>query len=134
MNKVILIGRLCADPEIRTTQGGTPVATYRLAVDRRRKKDGQQEADFITCIAWDKGAEFASKWLNKGMKIAITGRLQTRTWEAQDGTKRYATEVVVEEHEFCGGRSDLGQPQEAGQHQEEGPSDFEEVQDDDLPF
>ena len=101
MNKVILIGRLAADPEIRTTNSGTKVATYRLAVDRRKKADGTQEADFLTCVAWDKAASFAQQYLTKGRKIAVEGRLQSRTYDAQDGSKRSVVEIIVESHEFC---------------------------------
>ena len=119
-----MIGRLAANPEIRHTQSGIAVATYRLAVNRRRKQDGQQEADFFPCVAWDKGAEFATKYLTKGMKIAIAGHLQTRSWDAQDGTKRYTTEIIVEEHEFC--ESKAAAPSEEG--------GFTEVEDDELPF
>ena len=100
MNKVIMIGRLVADPELRFTQSGKAVATYKIAVDRRFKQEGQPEADFFPCVAWGQNGEFASKYLRKGTKIAIEGRLQTRSWE-QDGVKRYTTEIIVEQHEFC---------------------------------
>lgn len=100
MNKVILIGRLTSDPEVMNTQSGKAVARYRLAVDRQRKKDGQQEADFISCVAWDKGAEFASRYLTKGTKIAVEGRIQTGSYE-KDGVKHYTTDVIVERQEFC---------------------------------
>ena len=129
MNKVILIGRLAADPEIRTTQSGTAVAQYRLAVDRRRKQNGQQQADFFNCIAWDKGAEFVSKHLTKGTKIGIEGHLQSRSYDAQDGSKRYVTEVVVESHEFCGSKPSDSTPAQAASN-----GGFTEVEDDELPF
>lgn len=105
MNKVILIGRLVADPEVRNTQTGTAVASYRMAVDRQRKKEGQPDADFISCVVWDKGAEFASRYLRKGIKIAVEGRIQTRTFDGNDGKKVYITEVVVERQEFCESKS-----------------------------
>lgn len=105
MNKVILIGRLVADPEVRNTQSGTAVASYRMAVDRQRKKEGQPDADFISCVVWDKGAEFASRYLHKGIKIAVEGRIQTRTFDNNDGKKVYVTEVVVERQEFCESKS-----------------------------
>lgn len=108
MNKVILIGRLVADPEIRSTNSGTKVATYRLAVDRRKKADGTQEADFFTCIAWDKGANFVQQYLSKGRKIAIEGRLQSRTYDAQDGSKRSVVEIMVDSHEFCDSNNQSG--------------------------
>ena len=100
MKDVILIGRVVADPEMRFTQSGTAVAGYKLAVDRRFKQEGQPTADFIPCVAWGSEAEFASKYLRKGMKIAIKGRIQIRSWD-KDGEKRYTTEVIVERHEFC---------------------------------
>ena len=104
MNKVILIGRLTSAPEVMNTQSGKAVARYRLAVDRQRKKDGQQEADFISCVAWDKGAEFAHRYLSKGTKIAVEGRIQTGSYE-KDGVKHYTTDVIVERQEFCESKS-----------------------------
>ena len=100
MNKAILIGRLTADPEISTTSSGKKYAKYRLAVDRMTKQEGQQNADFISCIVWEKGAEFAERYLTKGTKIAIEGRIQTGSYE-KDGVKHYTTDIVVERHEFC---------------------------------
>lgn len=107
MNKVVLIGRLTADPEVRYTQGDQPmcIASYRLAVDRRGKKDGQQTADFISCVAFGKAGEFTEKYLHKGMKICVAGRIQTGSYTRQDGQKVYTTDVVVEGQEFCEGRS-----------------------------
>lgn len=139
MNKVFMIGRLCADPELRTTQSGTPVATYRIAVNRRKSANGQQEADFFPCVAWDKSAEFATKYLTKGTKVAIAGHLQTRSWDAQDGTKRYATEIIVDEHEFCESKGAGGGYQDQAQMaQTSAASDnnggFTPVDDDELPF
>ena len=101
MNKVILIGRLVADPEIRYTQSGKAVASYRLAVDRPFKQDGQQEADFINCVAWGKTGEFAGNYLRKGTKIAVEGRIQTGSYTNRDGQKVYTTEVIVEDQEFA---------------------------------
>lgn len=103
MNKVILIGRLTRDPEVRYSQGDKPtaVARYSLAVPRKFKRDGEQDCDFINCLAFGGGGEFAEKYLRKGMKIAITGRIQTGSYTNKDGVKVYTTEVVVEEHEFC---------------------------------
>ena len=105
MNKVILIGRLCADVELRRTGSGKAVASYRLAVDRQYKQEGQPEADFFNCVAWGNNGEFAGKYLHKGMKIAIEGRLQSRSYE-KDGAKVYITEIIVEHHEFCEKKSD----------------------------
>ena len=143
MNKVFLIGRLAADPELRTTQSGTPVANYRLAVNRYNSTTGQQEADFFQCIAWNKAAEFAARHLNKGTKIAIVGYLQTRSYDAQDGSKRYVTEIVVNEHEFCeskgAGYQEHAQTAPAAnstisQAQAAFGAGFVEVTDDELPF
>lgn len=94
------MGRLVADPELRYTQNGKAVASYRLAVDRQFKQEGQPEADFINCVAWGKTAEFAGNYLKKGTKIAIEGRIQTGSYE-KDGVKHYTTDVVIDRHEFC---------------------------------
>ncbi len=102
MNKVILMGRLTKDPEIRYGQGenATAVARYTLAVERKIKND-DQNADFIQCVAFGKLAEFAEKWLKKGIKICITGRIQTGSYTDKDGRKVYTTDVIVEENEFA---------------------------------
>ncbi len=106
MNKVILMGRLTRDPEIRYAQNDSSmsIARYTLAVDRRGRRDGndgQQTADFIGCVAFRQQADFAEKYLRKGMKIAIVGRIQTGSYTNRDGQKVYTTDVIVEEHEFC---------------------------------
>ena len=103
MNKVILMGRLVRDPEIRYTQSAEPmaIARYTLAVDRKFKREGEQTADFISCIAFGKTAEFAEKYYKKGTKIAIVGRIQTGSYTNKDGVKVYTTDVVVEEQEFA---------------------------------
>jgi single-strand DNA-binding protein len=103
MNKVILMGRLTRDPEVRYSQGdnATAVARYSLAVDRRFKRDGEPSADFINCVAFGRAGEFAEKYLRQGMKIAVTGRIQTGSYTNKDGQKVYTTDVVVEEHEFA---------------------------------
>ena len=100
MNKVILIGRLTKDVETRYS-GETAVSRYSLAVDRKFKREGEQTADFINCVAFGKSGEFAEKYLKKGMKIAVTGRIQTGSYTDKDGKKVYTTDVIVEEHEFC---------------------------------
>lgn len=141
MNKVILMGRLAADPETRQTQAGGLVARYRLAVDRQRGKDGQREADFINCVAFGKSAEFASKYLSKGTKIAIEGRILTGSYE-KDGVKHYTTDIVAERHEFCESRAaaaaspDVQPPaQTAPAVPESSNDDFMPVDDNyDLPF
>lgn len=101
MNKVVLIGRLTKDPEVRYSQGQNPmaVARYNLAVNRKYAKEGEQQADFISCVAFGKNGEFAEKYLHKGTKISVVGRIQTGSYE-KDGQKVYTTDVVVEEHEF----------------------------------
>lgn len=103
MNKVILMGRLTRDPEVRYSQGenAMAIARYTLAVDRRFKRDGEATADFIGCVAFGKQGEFAEKYLRQGTKIAITGRIQTGSYTNKDGQKVYTTDVVVEEQEFA---------------------------------
>lgn len=108
MNKVILMGRLTRDPDIRYTQGenSMAVARYTLAVDRRRANaDGQREADFISCVAFGRQAEFAERYLHQGTKIAATGRIQTGSYTNKDGQKVYTTDVVIEEQEFAESKS-----------------------------
>lgn len=106
MNKVMLAGRLVREPEVRYSQGATPlaIARYTLAVDRKYKKDGEPTADFIPCIAFGKLGEFAEKYLTKGTKIIVTGRLQLGSYVNKEGTRVYTTDVVVEEQEFCESR------------------------------
>jgi len=103
MNKVILMGRLTRDPDIRYSAGenSMAVARYTLAVDRRFRRDGEATADFISCVAFGRSAEFAEKYLRQGTKIAITGRIQTGSYTNRDGQKVYTTDVVVEEQEFA---------------------------------
>ena len=108
MNKVILMGRLTRDPEVRYSQGeqATAIARYTVAVDRRFRRDGDsQSADFIGCVAFGRQAEFAEKYLRKGIKIALTGRIQTGSYTNRDGQKVYTTDVVVEEQEFAESKS-----------------------------
>ena len=108
MNKVILMGRLTRDPEVRYSQGeqATAIARYTLAVDRRFKRDGDQTADFIGCVAFGKLGEFAEKYLRKGTKVVVTGRIQTGSYTNKDGVKVYTTEVIVEEQEFAESRAE----------------------------
>ncbi len=105
MNKVILMGRLTRDPEVRYSQGETPlaIARYTLAVDRRqaRNNNDDQTADFINCVAFGRAGEFAEKYFRKGTKIAVSGRIQTGSYTNKDGVRVYTTEVVVEEQEFA---------------------------------
>ena len=147
MNKVILMGRLARDPDVRTTQGGRQVARMTIAVDRRISRSniqpGQQTADFINLVAWERTAEFAGHYLNKGSQILVEGRIQTRSYEAQDGSKRYVTEVVVDHIEFAGARpqGDSGledgfSPRAAAPAPAAAPPPFDNasVTDDDIPF
>lgn len=108
MNRVVLMGRLARDPEVRYTQGDTPmaIARYTLAVDRRRTRSGDENsADFISCVTFGKSAEFAEKYLKKGTKIAISGRIQTGSYTNKEGVKVYTTDVVVEDQEFAESRN-----------------------------
>ena len=107
MNKVILMGRLTRDPEVRYSQGeqATAIARYTLAVDRRFNRGEENSADFISCVAFGRAAEFAEKYLHKGTKIAVVGRIQTGSYTKPDGTKVYTTDVVVEESEFAESKS-----------------------------
>lgn len=145
MNKVILIGRPVRDPDIRYSQGGDnmAIARFTLAVDRRgrRQENGsdQQTADFISCVAFGKNAEFAEKYLRQGMKIAVTGRIQTGSYTNKDGVKVYTTDVVIEEYDFCESRNSGGasysapsrpEPSSAG----DGFYNVPDGIDDDLPF
>lgn len=134
MNKVILMGRLTRDPEIRRTgeDNSTVVARYTLAVDRRVKKEGDNNADFINCVVFGKGAEFAENYLAKGIKISVTGRIQTGSYTNKEGNKVYTTDVVVEEQEFCESKNAQGAP--AGPAPDDG---FMNIPDDlggELPF
>ena len=110
MNKVILMGRLTRDPEVRYSQGenASAVARYTLAVDRRFKRDGEQSADFINCVAFGRTAEFAERYLRQGVKIAVTGRIQTGSYTNRDGVKVYTTDVVIEEQEFAESKAASG--------------------------
>jgi len=101
MNKVVLIGRLTKDPELKFTPGtGTAVTTFTLAVNRRFKKEGQAEADFIPVVVWGKQAESTANYMSKGKQLSVAGRIETRSYDAKDGTKRYVTEVVADEVHF----------------------------------
>lgn len=103
MNKVILMGRLTRDPEVRYSAGDNPmaIARYTLAVDRRFKKENEATADFISCVAFGKAAEFAEKYFRQGIRIVVSGRIQTGSYTNRDGNKVYTTDVVVEEQEFA---------------------------------
>ncbi len=101
LNKVNLMGRLTRDPELRYTASNIPVVNFTLAVNRRFKQGDERQADFIGCIAWNKTAEFVNKYFRKGQQVVVSGRLQSRTWEDNEGRRHYATEVVAEETYFA---------------------------------
>jgi len=149
LNRVVLMGRLVADPELKTTASGVSVTTFRIAVDRSYVKSGEErQADFFDIVAWRYTAEFICKHFRKGSLIAVDGQLQSRTYQTNDGSKRYVVEVVADNASFTGERRDSsasysgGYSQPAPQFTEQTPSysngssqDFMEVQlDDDLPF
>ena len=108
MNKVVLLGRLTKDPEVRYSTGEkeTAVARYTVAVDRRFKRDGEPTADFIPCVVFGRSAEFAEKYFRQGMRISVSGRIQTGSYTNKDGVKVYTTEVIVEEQEFAESRAE----------------------------
>jgi len=106
MNKAFLIGRLTRDPELRYTQSNIPVCNFTLAVDRRFKQENGPQADFIPIVAWQKTAEFCAKYFQKGRKVAVSGRIETRTWEDDQGVKHYVTEVIAEEVDFADSKKD----------------------------
>lgn len=110
MNKVVLVGRLTRDPEVRYSQGdnATAVARYTIAVDRRFKRDNEPSADFIPCVIFGRSAEFAEKYFRQGMRVAISGRIQTGSYTNKDGVKVYTTEVVVEDQEFAESKNSSG--------------------------
>lgn len=143
MNKVILMGRLTRDPEVRYGAGenSTAVARYTIAVDRRFKRDGEQSADFISCVTFGRNAEFAEKYLRQGTKIVLTGRIQTGSYTNRDGQKVYTTDIVVEEQEFAeskaatagnGGQNNYSRPAAAADA--EGFMNIPDGIDDELPF
>ena len=138
MNKVILMGRLTREPEVRYSQGDNAmaVARYTLAVDRRfNRNNDDQTADFISCVAFGRSGEFAEKYLHKGTKIAITGRIQTGSYTNQEGQKIYTTDVVVERQEFLEKRADNSQPDSgaAGSYDDRF-MDIPDGIDEELPF
>ena len=143
MNKAILIGNLANDPESRTTSSGIAQCTFRLAVQRRfANQQGVREADFLTIVCWRQTAELCSRYLSKGRKVAVEGSIQTRSYDAQDGTKRYVTEIVADNVEFLGSRDEGSRggdyapaaPAPAPRQTAPAAGDFTEVDDDELPF
>lgn len=134
-NKVILGGRLTADPELKTTQTGTPVLSFTIAVNRRRAKDGDQQSDFINCVAWDKRAELISKHFHKGSCICLVGELQVRKWQDSNGNNRYSTEVLVSEVNFVDSKSENATTSYMPEAYTAPADGFVPVpEDDDIPF
>lgn len=143
MNKAILIGNLTRDPEVRTTGSGVSVCTFTIAVNRRfANQQGVREADFINIVAWRQTAELCGRYLAKGRKVAVVGSIQTRSYDAQDGSKRYVTEVVADEVEFISGPQDGARPNRSDdiplppEPMDNGSraGQMDEVGDDELPF
>lgn len=152
MNRVILVGNLSRDPELRTTQSGIACCNFTVAVNRKyvNQQTGQREADFISCVAWRQTAEFVHRYFIKGNKIGVSGSLQTRSYDAQDGSKRYVTEVLVDDAEFVAPKGDgqtaaqspgYGQqtssqsaPQQRPEQLRMDTSGFTEDDDNELPF
>lgn len=137
MNKVILVGRLTRDPEVRYSQRdhATAVARYTVAVDRRFKRDGEPTADFIPCVVFGRSAEFAEKYFRQGMRVSISGRIQTGSYTNKDGVKVYTTEVIVEEQEFAESRAE-SDASKANQRADvgDGFSNIPDGIDEELPF
>ena len=137
MNKCIEIGRIATDIEMRTTQSGISVATFKIAVNRRAKNaQGGHDADFIPVVVWRQSADYLKQYGNKGDRVAVCGTVQTRSYDAQDGSKRYVTEINAEEVELLGGNRNSGSGGEQSHAQNTmQQQEFEEVEDDDnLPF
>ena len=142
INKVILGGRLTSDVELKQTPNGVSVCTFSLAVNRKHQAEGQQQADFLNCTAWRGTAEFISKYFRKGSSICVVGSIQTRTWQDQNGQKRYATDIVVDEALFVDSKNDSQQTENSrpsnyipGAYKAPSAPNFEAIKDDaDLPF
>lgn len=131
LNVSVIMGRLVADPELRTTQSGVSVTSFAIAVDREFVKQGDdKQTDFIDIVAWRQTAEFVTRYFFKGSMIAIKGAIQTRNFEDKQGNKRKAVEVVADSVSFCGGKGDL----KAVEPTIEPTDDTEELDDDELPF
>lgn len=136
MNAVQLVGRFTRDPDVRYTDGGLSIARFTIAVDRRFKKEGEQAADFISCVAFGKTAEFIEKYFCKGMRIGVTGRIQTGSYTNNDGAKIYTTDVVVEAAEFVESKSntDTREAQGLGTPGDDGFINIPDGIDEELPF
>ena len=139
MNKVALMGRLTRDPEVRYAGGDNAlaIARYTLAVDRRFKRDGEDTADFISCVAFGKSAEFAEKYFHKGIKIAVSGRIQTGSYTNKDGVKVHTTDVIIEDQEFAESKSASSASNTAQNNDAAIPDGFMNIPDgldEELPF
>lgn len=135
MNKVILIGRLTKDPELRATASGTSVVSFTVACDRRFVKQGEErKADFINCVAWRQSAEAIAQYFQKGSRIALEGSLQVRDWTDNDGKKHYATEVMVDAWEFVQSKNEGAAVSQQTSDAAESIDGFMPVEDEDLPF
>ena len=142
MNKVILIGNLTRDPELRTTGGGTSVCSFSIAVNRRfSNQQGEKVTDFFNIVAWRQLGELCGKYLAKGRKVCITGEIQNRSYDAKDGTKKYVTEIIADDVEFLTPRQEGagapysgGEPASAAFQPKEAAEGFTDIEDDELPF
>lgn len=139
MNNVALVGRLARDPETKYTTSNLAVCNFTVAVDRRFKKDGEQTADFINCIAWRQTAEFVSKYFSKGQRIGLVGSIQTSSWEAEDGSRKYKTEVLVDNVEFVESKKQSNEHSNSdlGEYQNSPDGGFfmiDDETDSDIPF
>lgn len=136
MNKAILVGRLTRDPEVRYSQdeNATAVARYTVAVDRRFKRDGEPTADFIRCLVFGRSAGFAEQYFRQGMRVSISGRIQTGSYTNKDGVKVYTTEVIVEEQEFAESRTEQERNKAQGADEGDGFMNIQDDIDNELPF
>lgn len=147
LNCAVIMGRLTADPELRTTSSNISVVSFTVAVDRRFQSQGQEkQADFINCVAWRQNADFVSKYFRKGQMIAVQGSIQTRSYDDRNGIRRVAVEIVADQVSFCGSKAETGAapqtdryPTPAAQpasYQNSGSEDFSDIAaaEDDLPF
>lgn len=135
LNKVILGGRISQDLELKQTPSGVYALTFSIAVNRKTGKEQEQQADFITCVAWRNTAEFISRYFNKGSSICVVAEIQTRSWTDGNGNKRYATEVIVSEAYFVDGKGEQTQEKQAPELKTPQAPKFEEISNnDDLPF
>lgn len=134
LNVVVIMGRLTANPELRTTSGGISVSSFSVAVDRAYQSNGERQTDFINCVAWRSNADFITKYFTKGQMIAIRGTLQQNSYTDKDGNKRTTYDVVVEQAQFCGSKQEKAEPNI--NLADVDTSEFDEIstEDDDLPF